>query len=70
MTRENKLSFLVRGQYALFADPLTKAGGEKFSYQIPSYQAMKGIAESVYWKPTFVWYIDRVRVMKRIQTEA
>ncbi len=70
MTRENKLSFLVRGQYALFADPLTKAGGEKFSYQIPTYQAMKGIAESVYWKPTFVWYIDRVRVMKRIQTEA
>lgn len=70
MTRENKLSFFVSGKYALFADPLTRAGGEKFSYQIPTYQALKGIAESIYWKPTFVWYIDRVRVLKQIQTEA
>jgi CRISPR-associated protein Cas5d len=44
-------------------------GGEKFSYQIPTYQALKGILESIYWKPTFVWVIDAVRVMNKIQTE-
>jgi CRISPR-associated protein Cas5d len=54
----------------MFADPVTRVGGEKFSYQIPTYQAIKGILESVYWKPTFIWYIDAVRVMKKIQTES
>jgi CRISPR-associated protein Cas5d len=44
-------------------------GGEKFSYQVPTYEALKGIAKSVYWKPSFVWYIDEVRVMKRIRTQ-
>lgn len=54
----------------MFADPVTRVGGEKFSYQVPTYQALKGILESVYWKPTFIWYIDAVRVMKKIQTES
>ena len=50
-------------------DPLTKIGGEKCSYQIPTYEALKGIISSVYWKPTIVWIIDRVRVMKAIKTQ-
>ncbi|MDY0263439.1 type I-C CRISPR-associated protein Cas5c [Syntrophotalea acetylenica] len=66
----NSVEFKITGRYALFADPITRIGGEKFSYQIPTYQAIKGILESVYWKPTFVWYIDAVRVMKKIQTES
>ena len=28
-----------------------------------------GILESVYWKPTIIWHIDKIRVMKPIQTE-
>jgi CRISPR-associated protein Cas5d len=60
----------VYGKYALFTDPLTKIGGEKMSYPIPTYQALKGIVESVYWKPTLIWYIDEVRIMKQIQTES
>ncbi|GBD95151.1 CRISPR-associated protein [bacterium BMS3Abin06] len=28
-----------------------------------------GILSSVYWKPTIVWIIDRVRVMNRIRTQ-
>ncbi|MBS3950752.1 MAG: type I-C CRISPR-associated protein Cas5, partial [Peptococcaceae bacterium] len=56
--------------YALFSDPITRIGGEKFSYQIPTYQALKGVLESVYWKPTLIWYIDEARVMKRIQTQS
>lgn len=64
------VEFCVRGTYALFSDPATRLGGEKMSYQIPTYQALKGILESVYWKPTFVWYIDKVRVMNPIQTQS
>lgn len=66
---DNIVEFRVWGRYALFTDPLTKIGGEKCSYQIPTYEALKGILSSVYWKPTFVWIIDAVRVMKRIRTE-
>lgn len=67
--KRNSVEFKITGRYALFSDPVTRVGGEKFSYQVPTYQALKGILESVYWKPTFVWYIDAVRVMKKIQTE-
>ena len=55
---------------ALFSDPVTRAGGEKCSYQVPTYQALKGILESVYWKPTFLWYIDAVRVLKPITSRS
>lgn len=69
-TKRNSLQLKVYGRYALFSDPLTRPGGEKFSYQTPTYQALKGIVESVYWKPILIWYIDAVRVMKRIQTQS
>ncbi len=65
----NSIEFIVHGKYALFTSPETKIGGEKFTYQIPTYQALKGIVESIYWKPTIVWYIDQVRVLNPIQTE-
>ena len=65
----NTIAFRLWGRSALFTDPVTKIGGEKCSYQIPTYEALKGIAESIYWKPTFLWVIDRLRVMKPIQTQ-
>ena len=68
--RENKIQFKVQGQYALFTDPITRMGGEKMSYQIPTYGALRGIVEAIYWKPTIEWMIDKCRVMKQIQTEA
>ena len=68
--KRNAVEFKVYGKYALFSDPLTRPGGEKFSYQTPTYQALKGILESIYWKPTFIWRVDSVRVIKRIQTES
>lgn len=64
----NIVEFEVSGDYALFSDPITRVGGEKCSYQVPTYEALKGILSSIYWKPTFVWYIDAVRVMNPIQT--
>ena len=68
--KRNSIEFKVWGGYALFSDPITRIGGEKFSYQVPTYEAMKGIAESIYWKPSIIWFVDAVRVMKRIQTES
>lgn len=67
---KNQVEFKVSGRFALFTDPLTKIGGEKCSYHIPTYEALKGIAKSVYWKPTFIWVIDKVRVMRRIRTQS
>lgn len=66
---ENRVEFKVYGRYALFTDPLTKIGGEKCSYQVPTYEALKGILSSVYWKPTIIWIIDKVRIMKPIKTQ-
>src|ERR1035437_3388168 len=68
-TPKNTIEFRVWGRFAMFTDPLTRVGGEKCSYHLPTYEALKGIAKSIYWKPTFIWHIDCVRVMKRIRTQ-
>lgn len=65
----NTIEFEVYGDYALFSDPVTRVGGEKSTYHIPTYEALKGIVESIYWKPTIMWIVDAVRVMNPIQTE-
>lgn len=66
----NAVQFRVWGRMALFTDPITKAGGEKASYPIPTYQALKGVLESVYWKPTIIWIIDEMRVINRVHTQS
>ena len=65
----NLVEFEVTGDYALFSDPIMRLGGEKCTYQVPTYEALKGILSSVYWKPTLIWRILDVRVMNPIQTE-
>ncbi len=66
---KNALSFMVYGRYALFTDPITRMGGEKCSYHIPTYEALKGICKSIYWKPSFIWVVDKVRIMYPIRTQ-
>lgn len=65
----NIVEFQVYGDYALFSDPIMRVGGEKCTYQVPTYEALKGILSSVYWKPTITWKILDVRIMNPIQTE-
>ncbi len=65
---ENIVEFEVHGDYALFSDPITRTGGEKCTYLIPTYEAIKGVLHSIYWKPTIIWIIDSIRVMNQIQT--
>ena len=66
----NNVEFKVTGRHALFTDPVTRMGGEKCSYHIPTYEALKGIVKSVYWKPTLVWIIDKIRIVNPMRTEA
>lgn len=67
--QRTSIEFRTWGRYALFTDPVSRIGGEKCSYHIPTYEALKGVAKSIYWKPTLTWIIDQVRVMKHIRTQ-
>ncbi len=66
---KNSLSFKLTGRYALFTDPITRVGGEKCSYHLPTYEALKGVLKSIYWKPTLTWHVDKVRVMNTLRTQ-
>ena len=63
----NTVEFCVRGKRAMFTDPIVGGGAEHYSYQVPTYEAIKGILKSIYWKPTFVWVVDKIRVMNSTQ---
>jgi len=65
---KNKVTYRVYGKEALFTTPSSKLGGEKMTYQIPTYEALKGITKSIYWKPIFIWVIDKVKIMNKIRT--
>lgn len=69
MLHKNTVEFEVFGDYAMFSNPIMRAGGEKCSYHIPTYEALKGIASSIYKAPPFIWEIVEVRVMNPIITE-
>lgn len=66
----NKITYKVFGRNAMFADPITKLGGELCTYHVPTYEALRGITEAIYWKPSIEWVIDRVKIIKPIQTES
>ena len=70
MKIRNQIEYCVSANYALFSDPIARMGGEKFSYMLPTYQALKGITESIYWKPSIIWVVDEMRIMKPIRTES
>lgn len=66
MKYANIIEFEVSGRSAMFTDPYSHG---RQSYPVPTYEAVKGILRSIYWKPTFVWIPDELRVMNRICTE-
>ena len=66
---KNSIECLLTGRNALFTDPITRIGGEKTSYHLPTYEALKGVCKSIYWKPSIIWYIDKVRVINPIRTQ-
>lgn len=66
---EYRFAFEVWGDYAMFASPASKIGGELRSYPVPTYSALCGICEKIYWKPTIRYRIRRVRIMNRVNFE-
>lgn len=69
LTFSNTIELEIYGSHAMFTDPEQKAAGRLRSLPVPTYEALKGILRSVYWKPTFIWVPDELRVMNKIATE-
>lgn len=67
-TERSKYFYMkVTGDYALWTDPATKGGGERISYQVPTVQALQGICDAVYFKPTIRNVVDAVKVINPVR---
>ena len=55
----------VWGKYACFTRPEMKV--ERVSYDVITPSAARGIFESIYWKPSLAWRIDRITVLNPIR---
>lgn len=55
----------VWGNYALFSRPELKV--ERYSYDIITPSAARGILEAIYWHPGMRWIIDKIYVKNPIQ---
>lgn len=63
--RDNIIEFEIFGRNAMFRDPENYCR----SLLVPTFSAVRGIMCSIYWKPTFLWVPDEVRIMNPICTE-
>ncbi len=55
----------VWGDYACFTRPEMKV--ERVSYDVITPSAARGILEAIYWKPSIIWRIDKIHVLKPIR---
>ena len=67
--RSDPFYYRVFGPYAIWTTPASKGGGEKFTYSVPTKQALTGITDMIYWKPVLENCVEEVKVMNRIQTQ-
>lgn len=58
------LSLRIRGPIACFTRPELKA--ERFSYQVMTPSAARGVLEAVLWKPAIHWRIERIKALAPI----
>lgn len=63
--KSNKLSLEVWGDLACFSNPVMKV--ERFSYEIITPSAARGIFEAIYWKSKFRWQITAIEILKKPQ---
>jgi CRISPR-associated protein Cas5d len=54
------------GRKACFTNPAFRAEGT--TYDVPTPSAIRGMIDSIFWKPEFHWEIREIRVMKPIQS--
>ena len=55
----------VWGDYACFSRPELKT--ERYSYDVPTHSAARGMLESVSWHPGLIWIVDKIYVMNPIR---
>ena len=61
----NIIRVKLSGDYALFNDITTPV--ERYTYPVPTFSAIKGCLESIYWKPEFEWQIINIQVLNEIK---
>lgn len=69
MYENTTVEFEVFGDLALFANPVYSCAGEYYTYKLPTPGALKGVLDNIYFKPTFFWVVDEIRVMNKIDTQ-
>jgi CRISPR-associated protein Cas5d len=55
----------VRGQFACFTRPEFKT--ERFSYEVLTPSAARGVLEAILWKPAIFWHVRRIRLLAPVQ---
>jgi CRISPR-associated protein Cas5d len=55
----------VWGELACFSRPEAKV--ERFSYEVPTPSAARGIFDAIYWKNKFHWQVTKIEVLKPIR---
>lgn len=58
----------VWGDYALFTRPEMKV--ERFSYDLMTPSAARGLLDSIHWKPAIRWVIDAIHVLEPIRFQS
>lgn len=58
----------VWGQHALFTRPELKV--ERFTYDVMTPSAARGVLEAIHWKPAIRWVIDRIHVLEPIRFQS
>lgn len=58
----------VWGKHGLFTRPELKV--ERFSYEVMTPSAARGILEAIHWKPAIRWVIDRIHVLEPIRFQS
>lgn len=59
------LKFRCSGRLAIFSRPELKT--ERFSYPVPTPSSLRGVVESILWKPAISWRIQRIHVLSPIR---
>lgn len=59
------VSLYIRGDFACFSRPELHV--ERFSYDVITPSAARGVLEAIYWKPQISWKVDRLHVLRPIQ---
>ena len=55
----------VWGDMACFTAPWAKV--ERYSYEVPTASAARGMVEAIYWHPQFAWMVEQIRILSPIR---